>query len=65
MRAAAAKRRWLAWCRYVEKTGSVSQSSWHNGPHQGEIKALSDHMRAKRYAPIGLRVPYYPRWATK
>jgi hypothetical protein len=65
MNAARAKRRWMGWLRYNAKTQSVSQSVWKNGPHQGEVKAYSDHMHAKRYAPIGLRVPYYPRWAVK
>jgi len=61
MNAAKAKRRWLRWCRYVAATGT--KAGPYGGYHSGHAKAYDNHMFAGRYAPIGARVPYYPRWS--
>jgi hypothetical protein len=62
MRVNKAKRRWLRWARYMAATGTRTGSSWYGGYHRGSTKAYEDVSKAKRYAPIGLRSPYYDRW---
>lgn len=62
MRVGKAKRRWLKWSRYVAKTGTRTGSKWYGGWHHGHTKAYDDVARAKRHAPIGLRMPYFARW---
>lgn len=65
MNASKAKRRWLAWCRYVAATNTRANSSrlWGLDVHHGQSKAYQDHMFARRSWPRGARVPYYPKWA--
>lgn len=64
MRASRAKRRWLRWGRYVNATQTRANRSrgWGTDIHTGQARAYSDVMYARRYAPIGLRVVWYPRW---
>ncbi len=57
-----AKRRWLQWSRYVARTGTVASNRLSGGYHWGHAKAYEDVANAKRYAPIGLRSPYFARW---
>ena len=67
MNASRAKRRWLRWCRYVQKTQSRANahSKWNAaGTHHGQAWAYSDAMYANRYYPKGVREPWYPRWGT-
>lgn len=61
MNAAKAKRRWIAWCRYVEKTDTRTKPSFA-GLHQGHTKAYQDLMFAGRAYPQGARWVYYPKW---
>lgn len=65
MNAAKAKRRWLAWCRYVAATGTTPEGSRRRlrGVHAGQAKAYQDHIFAGRSWPRGARAPYYPTWA--
>lgn len=67
MKAARAKRRWVKWCRYVAKTGTSAnfRSCWKSGFHSGQAKAFTDVMYAKRYAPIGVREVWYPKWGIR
>lgn len=58
MRVNRAKRRLMAWYRYVDHTGSVTTNSQLAGYHRGHMKAYSDVMNAGRYAPIGIRTPW-------
>ncbi len=62
MNANKAKRRWLKWCRYQQKTGSTCNHRYLAGVHRGQVAAFHDHMHAKRYYPKGLRTPHSPRW---
>lgn len=66
MNASKAKRRWIAWCRYVAATGTKANRSrgWGTDAHNGQAKAYHDHMFAGRSYPRGVRVPYYPRWGS-
>jgi hypothetical protein len=61
MNASKARRRWLRWCRYVDKTGSVS-AKWGIGIHSGHAKAWEAAMIAKRYPPKGVRYVRIPPW---
>lgn len=61
VRVSKAKRRWLRWARYVAKTGTTGPR-WSGGYHWGHTRAYEDVANAKRYAPIGLRLPYFARW---
>lgn len=63
MRASRAKRRWLAWCRYVDATQTRANGRWGTDIHAGQARAYQDVMFARRAAPRGMRVPFYPRWA--
>ena len=63
MRVGKAKRRWLRWCRYIQKTQSESGGRWSTGVHAGQALAYEKVMNAHRWAPHGLRAPWYPRWA--
>jgi hypothetical protein len=65
MNVARVKRRWLRWCRYVDKTQTRADRSrgWGTDIHTGQSKAYDGVTYAKRYVPIGLRVVWYPRWA--
>lgn len=64
MRVSRAKRRWLRWGRYVAATQTRANRGrrWGTDIHVGQTKAHYDVMHARRYAPIGLRVVWYPRW---
>lgn len=62
MNASKARRRWLRWCRYVQKTGSVSGNKLHAGIHAGQGNAYNDAVFARRAFPKGARYVYYPRW---
>lgn len=62
MRVSRAKRRLLRWERYLASTGSRPAGKWTAAFHRGHTKAYADVANAKRYAPIGLRSPYYARW---
>lgn len=64
MRVSRAKRRWLRWCRYIQRTQSQANahSKWGTYAHDGQARAYSDAMYAKRYYPKGVREPWYPRW---
>lgn len=66
MNASKAKRRWVRWCRYVAKTGTEASlaRSWGSGTHAGQAKAYEGVMFARRYAPIGARVVWYPKWGS-
>lgn len=66
MRASRAKRRWLAWCRYVAATQTQASPGrhWGTGIHTGQARAYQGVMYARRAAPRGVRTPFYPRWAT-
>jgi hypothetical protein len=61
-----AKRRWLRWCRYIDKTQSMANGSRKRWTeiHVGQAKAFEDVMHARRYAPIGVRVVWYPKWGS-
>jgi len=58
MNASKAKRRWIAWSRYVQKTGSRIT-------YPGHAKAHQDVMFASRAYPRGVRVPFYPKWSNR
>jgi len=64
VRVGRAKRRWIAWCRYIQKTNSQANHlrDWGTNIHAGQAKAYEDAMYAHRWAPIGVRQPWYPRW---
>ena len=62
MRASRARRRWLRWERYVAKTGSKPSNKNLGGYHRGHSWAYSDAWAAGRYAPNGLRTPWYSPW---
>ena len=74
MNASKAKRRWIKWCRYVDKTQSQTAARSHAGTHYGQAKAYGTHygqakayrdaMCAGRWAPNGVRVVWYPRWGS-
>jgi len=55
--ASKARRRWIAWCRYAAKTGTLG-----NAAHRGHAKAHENVMTAGRAYPRGLRPVYYPGW---
>lgn len=59
-----ARRRWLKWCRYVQKTQTLAdpRRRWGTGAHAGQARAYQDAMFAGRYAPKGVRNVWYPRW---
>ncbi len=60
MNATKAQRRWIAWCRYVQKTGTQANRSrgWGTDAHNGHAKAFNDATFAGR----GARYLYYPSW---
>jgi hypothetical protein len=60
--ASKARRRWLRWCRYVQKTQSFSNGKWGSGTHAGQAKAWEGAMFSKRYAPKGARYVRIPPW---
>ena len=62
MNASKAKRRWMAWCRYMATTETRANPSrrWGTDAHDGQSKAYQDCMFAGR--PRGARVVYYPKW---
>jgi hypothetical protein len=64
VKVARAKRRWLAWCRYVDKTQSQANRSarWGYQTHQGQSKAWNNYMFAHRWPPRGCRYVPVPRW---
>lgn len=64
MRVARAQRRWVRWCRYIQKTQSRAniKNKWGCEIHKGQAKAHVDVMVAHRWAPNGLRAPWYPDW---
>jgi hypothetical protein len=64
MRVNRAKRRLLRWQRYVAKTGSKPNNHRLGGSHLGIVLAHSDVMYARRWAPIGVREPWLPLWAS-
>lgn len=59
MRASRARRRWLKWCRYVDKTQTRRARS---GVHYGQASAYVDVMYARRWSPKGVREPWHPKW---
>lgn len=65
MRVSRAKRRWLAWCRYVDATQTRAnpRRHWGTDVHTGQARAYQDVLYARRAAPHGVRTPLYPRWA--
>lgn len=66
MKVAKAKRRWIKWCRYVDKTQSKAafQRRWGTETHAGQAVAYYDVMFARRYPPRGGRVVWYPKWGS-
>ena len=62
MNANRARRRWLKWCRYVDRTQTIPAGKWGSGVHAGQAKAFEGVMYAQRYYPKGLRPVWYPRW---
>lgn len=64
MNASKARRRWLTWCRYIDKTQSMTSNRRFAGIHAGQAKAYECVMFARRSFPRGVLVPYYPRWGT-
>lgn len=66
MRVSRAKRRWLRWCRYVDKTQTLANRSrgWGTDAHTGQAKAYADVMYAGRWVPNGIRPVWYPSWGT-
>ncbi len=64
MRVGKAKRRWMRWARYVAATGSEASGrrAWGGESHDGQAKAYQDVMYARRAAPRGVRVAWYPQW---
>lgn len=67
MNAARAKRRWIAWCRYVQHTQSepTGGNAWALARiHRGHAKAYQDAMFAKRWYPKGARAVWYPSWGS-
>lgn len=67
MNASRAKRRWLAWGRYVAATGTMANRSrgWGTDAHTGQAKAYQDCMYARRSCSRGVRVVYYPPWIAR
>lgn len=65
MNAGRARRRWLKWCRYVDKTQTRTRKRNMAGIHVGQVKAYSDASVAQRYYPKGLRMPWYPYWGIR
>lgn len=66
MNASKAKRRWIRWCRYVDKTQTRANAhrTWGTETHEGQAIAYYDTMFARRYPPVGARVVWYPKWGT-
>lgn len=64
MNASRARRRWLKWCRYIDKTQSETPHRSYAGTHTGQAKAYTDVMFAHRCTPRGARVPWYPKWGS-
>lgn len=65
MRVSRAKRRWIKWCRYVDKTQSrTSLAALRSGAHLGQVDAYADYMFAHRYVPRGARYVWYPKWGS-
>lgn len=64
MNASRARRRWLKWCRYVDKTQSQTSNKNFAGTHAGQARAHQDVTFAQRYFPKGARRPFYPPWAS-
>lgn len=64
MRVGKAQRRWIKWCRYVQKTQSRANAGnrWGTTLHDGQAKAYADVMYAHRWAPNGVREPWWPGW---
>jgi hypothetical protein len=64
MRVNKAKRRWIRWCRYVDKTQTVAANKAYAGTHLGQALAYESYMYANRWAPKGVRVVWYPAWGS-
>lgn len=64
MNATKARRRWIAWCRYVQKTGTQANLSrgWGTDAHDGQARAFDDATFAGRTCPRGARLLYFPSW---
>lgn len=62
MNASRARRRWLKWCRYIDKTHSAGGGKWGARVHEGQAKAYQDAMFARRCYPKGARQPFYTSW---
>lgn len=58
MRVNRAKRRLLAWARYVRETGSAPSNPRLGGYHRGHAMAYGDVTYARRWAPKGIREPW-------
>lgn len=65
MRVGKAKRRYLKWLRYIQKTQSETGHRYSAGYHRGMVIAHDDAMKAHRWAPIGFRVVVMPMWGFK
>lgn len=64
MRVGKAKRRWIAWCRYVQKTQTSRRSRAYGEIHAGQAKAFEGATFANAYPPKGARSVWYPRWGS-
>lgn len=64
MRVGRTQRRWIRWCRYIQKTQSKAniKNKWCCEIHKGQTKAYADVMVAHRWTRRGLRAPWYPGW---
>lgn len=58
MNASRAKRRLLAWMRYIDSTQSVPGGKTHGGYHNGHAKAYADVARVHRWASEGFCEPW-------
>lgn len=63
MRVNKARRRLMKWRRYIYNTGSAPSNLRSGGFHDGYAKAYSDVTYAHRWAPKGIRYPYFPKWS--
>lgn len=61
MSAGRARRRLLAWHRYVQRTGTYGRGT-ASGYHHGHVLAYDRVIFAGRPA-LGIRMPWRPRWA--
>lgn len=65
MRVSKAKRRWMKWQRYVNRTKTKSTHKYLAGNHRGMVWAYDDAMFANRYVPKGARDVWLIRFPKK